>query len=705
MRKIQSNNPLSIKRIMLLLFLFLLQSLSYGQNKIIDSLLISLNAQTTKVQEVDTYNELAWEYKDIDISKGLDYAYKAKQLSDSLNYTEGYLTSRNRIGVLFIQDRRFGEAKELYEEILKSEIARKDTFGIARSENQLSIIYRELGDYNQAIIHAENSLPYFESLEDSKSVATVTNNLGIAYKYIGDYKKAQEAYIKSFAIREQRKDSLGMADSHLDLGNFYYFIGNNELALDHLAKSEALLVILEKDLQLSKVHSAFGTVYENKNELDKALDYYQKSLSLKQKVEIQENQDVLYNNLGIVSEKKNELDQALRYYQKSLAIKEQNGLNTSAEVYNNIANVFNHKKEYNNALDYYEKSLEEAIKSNNITLRLKVIGNISKAYTALERYDKSVLYYNQYNTLRDSIDTSYKNALEFRVLYDKAIKRSELLKKDNEIIKKNNEINQANLAQAEAQNNQKSTFITALSAGIFLLGLLFYYSRRVVTQKQNIDELLKDQEIKSINTMIATQDSERKRIARELHDNLGGKLSVVKIHFKTVEDHLEELAVDDVSNYQLANNLLDDACEEIRKIAYDMSSGELSNFGLVKAIQDLIISIEKSNQIDIEFVDHNLEDRLDSKIELHIYRIVQELISNVLKHAKASELTIQILKNNEGLNLMAIDNGIGFNMQRVKKGMGIQNIKTRVEELHGELEIDSGKGNGTTITIQIPIDE
>ncbi|MEP0265246.1 sensor histidine kinase [Dokdonia sp.] len=653
-------------------------------------MLLSLSKQNSIYQQVDTYNELAWENKDIDIIKALNYANKARHISDSLNYKDGYLTSLNRIGAVYINEHRYKEASVIYKEVLLLEEEKKDTLGIARTQNNLGIIYKGLGDYNTSIKHAENSFILFETIGNEKFMAMAANNLGSSYKNLGNYKKAQEYYLKSLSIKENLGNTKDIANSHLNLGGFHEELENYELALSHLKKSETLFKNLKNNLSLSKVYNSFGIVYEAKADLDKALNYYQKSLDLKN----HNNIDVLYNNMGIVYEKKNDLEKALNYYQKSLDIKKQNGLNTSAEVYNNIGNLMLRQKAYQKALDYYHKSLNEAQQNNQPTAQLPVLRNLIRTSNILKEYDKSVSYNTKYNALRDSIESSYKNAFELRVLYEEEKKRGVLL-----------EIQQANLAKIAANNKQQRTLIIALTGGIFLLSLIYYFSKRVSKQKASIDDLIKDQEIKSINTMISTQDSERKRIAKELHDSLGIKLSVVKIHFKTVEEHLEQLDTEEINNYQMANNLLDDACEEIRKIAYDMSSGILSNFGLSQAVQDLVTSIETANQIDIEYVDHNLEDRLDSKVELNVYRIVQELVSNILRHAKATEMTLQILRNKEGIHVMTIDDGVGFNSKRVTKGMGLQNIQTRVEELEGELNIDSRKGNGTTITIQIPIDE
>ncbi len=223
-----------------------------------------------------------------------------------------------------------------------------------------------------------------------------------------------------------------------------------------------------------------------------------------------------------------------------------------------------------------------------------------------------------------------------------------------------------------------------------------------------IEELLKKQELKSIRAMIEGQEDERRRIASDLHDRLGSMLSMVKLHYQSVEQNIKHLNISNQRQYSKANILLDEACAEVRKIAHDMVSGTLAKFGLIAALDDLKDSLEDNNNtLNIDLIVHGFKNRLEQKNEVTIYRIIQELISNVLKHANASEIVIQLIFNQNGLNLIVEDNGNGFDVNNIPKdgGMGLKNVLSRVDEIKGQLNIDSSLDKGTTVTIDIPLNE
>ncbi|WP_298316802.1 sensor histidine kinase [uncultured Aquimarina sp.] len=219
-------------------------------------------------------------------------------------------------------------------------------------------------------------------------------------------------------------------------------------------------------------------------------------------------------------------------------------------------------------------------------------------------------------------------------------------------------------------------------------------------------EILKKQEIKSIQAMIRGQEEERRRIANDLHDRLGSILSMAKLHYQSSEEHLKNLNTFEQKRYSMASALLDEACAEVRNISHNMISGILTKFGLIAALEDLTNTINGSNIINIDLIVHGFENRLESEIEINIYRIIQELINNVIKHANANEITIQLIFNNNGLNLMVEDDGNGFDVNNKSiYGMGLKNVLSRVDQINGELNMDSLLGKGTTITMDIPLNE
>ena len=226
--------------------------------------------------------------------------------------------------------------------------------------------------------------------------------------------------------------------------------------------------------------------------------------------------------------------------------------------------------------------------------------------------------------------------------------------------------------------------------------------------KQRIDELLQQQEIASLQGVLEGQEQERKRVAIDLHDRLGGILSMVKLHFSAVEEKLPD-DNPEKKKFLTASELLDLAAGEVRNISHNLLSGVLAKFGLLPALKDLTDRINESGEITLNLIYHNVEGALNGEQELQIYRIVQELISNILKHSDAGEATIQLIRNPDEkvVNLIVEDDGKGFDpaVPSLSGGIGLGNLKARVNKLNGHFHIDSGKGAGTSVSIDIPIED
>nr|WP_256259885.1 sensor histidine kinase [Winogradskyella luteola] len=200
--------------------------------------------------------------------------------------------------------------------------------------------------------------------------------------------------------------------------------------------------------------------------------------------------------------------------------------------------------------------------------------------------------------------------------------------------------------------------------------------------------------------MIEGQEKERQRIANDLHDDLGGLMATVKLHFNALKDK------DSPELYEKTNNLIEEAYQKVRSVAHAKNSGVIAKQGLLKAVRHMAEKISASNEIQIDVLDHGLDNRLENSLELTSFRIIQELITNVIKHAEASEATIHLTNHEDSINIMVEDNGKGFNPSQVtktKKGMGISSIDKRVEHLDGKLTIESEKNKGTTVIIDIPL--
>ncbi len=221
---------------------------------------------------------------------------------------------------------------------------------------------------------------------------------------------------------------------------------------------------------------------------------------------------------------------------------------------------------------------------------------------------------------------------------------------------------------------------------------------------QKTTTLLKEQEINTINAMIEGQEKERLHIARDLHDSLGGTLAAVKMHIDNLQINIES-SHNPQELLDKANILISEAYTSVRSIAHERNSGVMAKEGLLPAIEKLANKVSTPSGLTIEIQHFGLEERLSNHLEITIFRIIQELVTNVIKHAQATELQISLTQHQEELNIVVEDNGKGFIVGKLpeKDGMGLGSIERRVEHLEGTMEVDSTPSKGTNIIIDIPI--
>lgn len=664
-----------------------------------------LNKLKNDTHKVNLLNELAWEHKK-DYSLAKQYALRAKKISDSISYNSGLSTSLAMLGSIEKTKGNYKIAEKYYQESLILEKKSKNTYGIVRAKIQIAKIHQKTGNYNKALKYSNEALIACSTLKKPKLLASIHNTVASVYLDLDSFAPALKEYLVSIKIREKIKDGKkSLGKSYLDLGTLYNKLEKKEKGLFYLNKSKQIYEKLNDQSYLSKVYTGIGNNFMMYKKLDSALLYYNKSLDIKKKLDLK-YKEVIYNNLGIIYEQQKLFSLAEENYSQSisLAVKANNELQL-LDSYLNLGGLYRKQKLNYKALEYFEKSNILAHKYCKDSDRLKILMGIAEAYEHIGDFKKASLYNEKHIVLRDSIDEKHRafEVIEFK--YQEEKQNNELLKKEQEIEKE--------------KNSKKDIIQYSIIGGLLLLCIsiisVFYAyksrkAKELAEKNQKLEiqkniELLKKQELKSIKAMINGQESERKRIAQDLHDRLGSMLSVVKLNYKSIEDNLYKLKKDNRKQYSEANAMLDDACNAVREIAHNMVSGVLTKFGLVAALEDLKNTIEGTNTFQIELITHSLDDRLENNLEMELYGIVQELIHNIIKHAKAKEVSVQLLKRNNGINLTVVDDGIGFDSSKKLQysGIGLKGIASRVDALKGTFQIDSGKGNGTTINVDIPI--
>jgi len=361
----------------------------------------------------------------------------------------------------------------------------------------------------------------------------------------------------------------------------------------------------------------------------------------------------------------------------------------------NKANIYRQDKEFTTSISLLEEakdSLPARFQKKNLKFIYQLL---AKDYDSIGNTKKSL------ENLK--LHLAYIDTLNREKQYVNLIKYQTTEKEKQILIEQGQKVKNRNIA-------------IALGGSLLLLSIIAVLIYRSTKRKQRIAEqekelevqktttLLKEQEITTINAMIEGQEKERLRLAGDLHDNLGGTLAAVKMHIGNLQNNLEK-SKNPQELLDKANTLISEAYKNVRSIAHERNSGVMAKEGLLPAVQKLAKKVAISGGLHIDVNDFGLEERLSNHLEITIFRIIQELITNVIKHAQASEVTISLTQHEDELNIVVEDNGKGFKVGKLedKDGMGLGSIERRVEHLEGTMLVDSTISKGTNVIIDIPI--
>ncbi|WP_430931115.1 sensor histidine kinase [Saccharicrinis sp. 156] len=226
----------------------------------------------------------------------------------------------------------------------------------------------------------------------------------------------------------------------------------------------------------------------------------------------------------------------------------------------------------------------------------------------------------------------------------------------------------------------------------------------IIAERTNITE---DVEVESVQAILEGQENERRRIGREIHDGLGPLMSYIKFSFDAIVEEIDSQSISQPELLKNINETIDIVSEDLRSLSHKLVPRTLDEFGLYSAFHNLIFKLNESKKVNVEFYTNmGSELRFDDEIELNIFRCAQELLNNAIKYAKASHILVQIILHSDSIILMVEDDGVGFDKMKLRPdhhGIGLTNVETRVKLLEGEFNLDSEIGEGTVVSIEIPV--
>ncbi|GAK90413.1 two-component sensor histidine kinase [Nonlabens ulvanivorans] len=476
----------------------------------------------------------------------------------------------------------------------------------------------------------------------------------------------------------------------------------NALPFEDLVKENCDIAHLTQDPKMlvnCDFYYIYNEDYETKASIERSISRLHHSKYIAEENDLIDMVKSIELNLGIVHDLANRKDSALYYFNSLIPYYEkQEDFETLKDLYNSKAQTLKQSKRYDEAIYYYNKSLNDHYPIDNQEKMVMVTRNLAEAYYLNQDFEQSATLYRDKIRISDSLKTvaAARSLEELEAKYQTTQKEKENLELK---------------ADKEKQRNQ----IYALSgAAIILLlsgGLIYNNQRKkkLIAQKEQIiqksraDTILKNQELATIDAMITGQEKERKRLAEELHDDLGSTLTTVRLYLENLKEQFSEEKSELVFNR--TEKLLDEAYEKIRNMSHTRNSGVLASKGLVPTLESLAQKVTDSGKLQVVIIHHGLDKALENSLELTIFRILQELLSNIIKHAQATNAVISLTAYEDSINIMVEDDGKGFKKEsnQEKTGIGLHNIEKRIEDLDGSIEIDSHLNHGTTVNLDIPL--
>lgn len=660
---------MSIKHLLLVFVLLTISTPIFGQSKL-DSLQERLSKKLSTVEEIKARFDIAeqalrkrnWKLSE-EQTKAVDRLLK-KSSVDSLVGINHFLK-----GKTFYFQSQFDKAIDELEKaarIYKRIGLEKKYIG---SQLQMGNVYLVRKDNLKAMEYYSVCVTYYEKENDTLGLTNSLTNMGMLLERETEYEKAREMYLRSLALKKAIGDEIGVGKTLLSIGTSYFHSEDREdlkKSNEYLNQAMDAFVRLEDPLGMGKCLSSLGVVQRKLKNYSKALEYYEQSLVIKKR------------------------------------LKDKGGMVTT---YSSIGNVYYDLKNYKKAIQYCDSSLVLIEKVKAYAMKETAYNTKTYSYARLGQYEDAYFTQKLWMKVKDSMYSQNRSKQfdNLLVKYETAVKDNEnkQLAQENKLTSVQLELTELDNRLQKAELSKAAVFRNWLIFGLVLVLLAAYiiwwrmkFKRNLAEQK--LVETEKNKKINAMNSVIEGQENERQRIARELHDSIGSMLSTLKLNFEMLHDTKRE-------GHDKIETMIDEVCGEVRKVAHNMMPEALAKFGLNYAIQDITSKVNSSGKITIDFIQLGEKSRLETSKELYLYRIVQELISNIIKHAKATEVIVQLNIQKDRVNITVEDNGIGFNPHNsAGDGIGLKTIKSRISILNGEISIDSFENKGCSIMIDIP---
>ena len=556
-----------------------------------------------------------------------------------------------------------------------------------------SLFMREKkNDLDLASEYADKVLAYSTDAGYQQGIANGHAYTGFVQYYRGDYPKALETYMLALGEYEAIKDSAGLARTSYFIGKIHRMMHSYDEALRYAKRACELDQKLNRHTELSSDLNGLGNIYAGMGLYDSAFRYFAQRITLEEQYGDSAGVASALGDMAAAYTAKGDAAKGLEYHLKALKKLEPVKIDSStwyllkfkAGLLNDMAGDYFLLGDYGQSIKTAEEGLAIVKQINARKEKRLAYKTLAELHGLTGREDLQMQYMELYIALNDSLlnEEGQKRIAEAEVKYRVAQDRAKIAQLDADNAKMELEV--------QSEKDQKIMILIGSLAFAILVGaggLLIYARNRMRYKEQQF------------RAMIEGEESERRRIAMELHDGLGQLLSSARLNVSGLEESVKK---EDDAILKNSLSLIDDACTEVRSISHNLMPSALIKLGLVPALRELATKTSQSGKIAVTVSAEQFTAQLNNAEEIALYRIIQETVNNALKYSRAAGITITLRGGTE-VSAVVHDNGIGLPKESSGQGYGIgwRNIRSRVELLRGKLDVHSAPGDGTTVTITI----
>lgn len=590
------------------------------------------------------------------------------------------------------------KAMPVFKEALSTAQKINDEDGMARAMLGLAYVNLITGKYDDCIRYYETAARIFQKLLNVKEMCNAMLDLSAGFSGKGERDSAFYYCMSALKVLETRPYIRERSRAYLNLGTLYNNMKSYDNAIAYQKKALDLTLQARDTPMILNSYSALSLSYDNQENKQQAFDMMQQALHFLTAKSNKFSACRTYDQYAYACVGVGKYSEAIEVAGKALSIaQEVNDINHYGSATTTLAKAYFGKGDYKKAIAVLNEMAKKSPEAHN-AIEVDFYETLSEAYYKIGAYKKAADAYSKLLPLKDSAFKTETNEMiaEQEVSYKTAQKEKQLSDNKLQLVQKD----------LQLQKNRHFMYYTlaALIVALLIVALLFIRSRhKKRLHEQQLKSIHQQRELQLLQALMQGEEKERSRIAKDLHDGVAGMLAAVKMHFSSIPgaDDLSQ-----VEGYQQGMKLLNEATHEIRKTSHNLMPEVLLQHGLDEALRRYCNSVNNTKVLQIQYDSWGEIDRFSDSFELSVYRIVQELINNIIKHSKATQAIVQLSQQHDVLSISIEDNGVGFsNNETVKDGMGLRSLQSRIKAMNGKLEVESSQQSGVSAYLEFEIAE